>query len=255
MHLRLGLSCLLLAACPPTAGTTDTSSSSDHATDASTQPTTAETPTTGASTGAPVECIVAGIGPAFAWATPPDPGVAQCTRISDNTLAFDCSGDFTGIVTLALSNSGTLGIVTGEPLEIDYRTTKDGDTVTGEWLQIRTQTQYYVVAGQGPTLAPPGAPADWFHPNVAVALVPGDCSPVACQDASGDMNTPHALAFGQGDQLAILAPGKDGGVPGEFGGESYHAAVTEAHTGLCGAGQAGAGVDLLAFSVVSSGLM
>jgi len=254
MHLRLGLPCLLLAACPPAEGTTDASSSSD-ATAAGTMPTTGEPPTTGASTGTPVECIDAGIGPAFAWATPPDPGVAQCTRISDDTLALDCNGDFTGIVTLTLSNPGTLGIVTGEPLEVDYRTTMDGDNITGEWLRIRTQIQYYVVAGQGPTLAPPGAPADWFHPNVDVALVPGDCSPVACQDGSGDMNTPHALAFGQGDQLATLAPGKDGGVPGEFGGESYHAAVTEAHTGLCGAGQAGAAVDLLAFSVVSSGFM
>lgn len=253
MLLRLALLCLLLAACPPAGSTTDASSSSADATD--TGPTTDPTPTTDASTGAPIECVAAGIGPAFAWASPPDPGVAQCTRISDDNLALDCDGDFTGIVTLTLSNPGKLGITTGEPLEVEYRTTLDGDTVTGEWLRIRTQTQYYVVAGQGPTLAPPGAPADWFHPNVAVALVPGECSAVACQDASGDMNTPHALAFGQGDQVATLAPGKDGGVPGEFGGESYHAAVTEAHTGLCGAGQAGAELDLLAFSVVSSGFM
>lgn len=252
MHLRRALACLLLAACPSGQDSTDTSTATSEP-GTGTLATTSAAPTTGGTGPAPAPCVAAGIGPAFAWATAPGPGVAQCTRISDGPLALDCSGDFTGIFTLTLSNSEAPGIVTGDPLTVDYRVTKAGDTVTGEWLQIRDQVHWYVVAGQGPTLTPPDAPADWFHPNVEVALVAGDCAAVACDDGSGDQNTPRAISFGQGDQVAVLAPGKDGGVPGEFGGERYHAAVSEAHTGLCGAGEAGAGVDLLAFSVVSSG--
>lgn len=253
MHLRLALTCLLLVACPSGGDTTDTSTS---ATDTGTGTATTDAPTSADTTDTsapPVECIDGGLGPAFAWATPPAPGVAQCTRISDSSLALDCSGDFTGIFTLMLSNTGTLGIITGEAIEVDYRNTKDGDTITAEWLRVRDPIHWYIVAGQGPTLAPPDAPADWFHPNVEVSVVSGDCAAVACKDGSGDENTPRAIAFGQGDNVTVLAPGKDSGVPGEFGGESYHAAVSEAHTGLCGAGQAGAGQDLLAFSVVSSG--
>lgn len=250
---RSGLlcACLLLAACPSGAGTTETSSSGDTGTSTGAAPTSGDTGTTGA---APVECVNGGLGAAFAWATAPKPGVAQCTRISDDLLAFDCSGDFSGIVTLTLSNPGELGIITGDPLEIDYRNTTSGDSVTGEWLRIRGQNQWYVVAGQGPTLAPPDAPADWFHPNVDAAVVAGDCAASMCGDGSGDLNTPRAIAFGEGELLLTLVPGKDGGVPGEFGGERYHAAVSEAHTGLCGGGAAGAAVDLFGFSIVSSGL-
>lgn len=259
MHLRLGFTCLLLAACPPAESTTDPSTSDPGTSGASSgSDTTADTddiPTTTATTGAGVACIDGGIGPAFAWATAPDPGVGQCIRISDDSLALDCSGGITGIVTLTLTNTGALGIGTGDPLEVDYRVTKDGDTVTGEWLRIRDQVHWYIVAGQGPTLAPPDAPADWFHPNVEISVVATDCAANPCMDGSGDENTPKAIAFGQGEFVNALAPGKDGGVPGEFGGESYHAAVTEAHTGLCGAGAAGADVDLLAFSVVSSGFL
>jgi hypothetical protein len=250
---------LLLAACPPVegttaSGTTDATDATDAGTgtDAGTTPTTGEMPTTGET---PVECVGGGIGVAFAWTTAPDPGVAQCTRISDDTLAFDCTGDFTGIFTLELANSGTLGIVAGDPLEVDYRVTKDGDTVTGEWLRVRDQVQWYIVAGQGPTVAPANAPDDWFHPNVDVTVVATDCAAVACDDGSGDENIPGALAFGEGEQVVELTPGKGGGVPGEFGGESYHAVVTEAHTGLCGGGDAKAGVALYAYSVVSSGFI
>ncbi len=255
MLLRLLCTGLLLVACTPAEGGTTEGSSSGT----SEPGTGGTTPTSGeASTGtggAPVECINGGLGAAFSWATPPSPGVAQCTRISDDLLAFDCSGDFSGIFTLMVGNPGVLGIVTGDPIEIDYRHTMDGDTVTGEWLRIRGQNQWYIVAAQGPTLAPPDAPADWFHPNVAVTVRSGDCAAALCGDGSNDMNTPLAIAFGQGDVSITLAPGKDGGVPGEFGGERYQAAVTEAHTGLCGGGEAGAGVDLLGFSVVSSGLL
>lgn len=253
MRLRL-VTCLLLAACPSAEGDTTTSGTGtgDTGTGTGTTPTSGEASSTGAP---PVECINGGLGPAFAWATPPQPGVAQCTRISDDLLAFDCSGGFTGIVTLTLANPEPPGIVTGDPIEIDYRNTMNGETITGEWLRIRGQDQWYVVAGQGPTLAPPDAPADWFHPNVDAAVVAGDCAAAVCGDGSGDMNTPRAIAFGEGPVLLTLAPGKDGEVPGEFGGEHYHAAVAEAHTGLCGGGAAGATVDLLAFSVVGSGLL
>lgn len=250
MHLRLALACSLLAACPSGQDTT-TGSSSGSGTGGGT-PTTGDDASSGGTTGpASVECVAAGIGPAFSWGT--DPGVAQCIRISDSSLALDCTGDFTGIFTLGLTNSEEPGIVTGDPLTVDYRVIKTGDTITGEWLQIRDAVHWYVVAGQGPTLAPPDAPADWFHPNVEVALVAGDCAAIACSDGSGDESTPRAISFGQGEGVTVLGAGKDSGVPGDFGGESYHAAVSEAHTGLCGAAASGAGVDLLAFSVVSSG--
>lgn len=237
----------LILACTP-AGGDDTGSTGAVDETGGTDP----APTTG-DTGEPIECIDGGIGPAFVWQTAPDPGSAMCTRISDGNLALDCSGEFTGIFTLELANTGELGIVPGDPLMVDYRVTKDGDEVTGEWLRVRDQIQWYIVAGQGPTLAPPDAPTDWFHPNVEVTRVAGGCAAVACDDGSGDMNTPLAISFGQGDITTVLAPGMSSGVPGEFGGESYHAAVSEAHTGLCGEGEAGAMVDLLAFSVVSSG--
>jgi len=256
MHLRFSLSILLLAACPPAESTSDASTGATAPGSGSdTSAATDDVPTTGDTTGAGVQCVDGGIGPAFAWSSPPDPGTAKCSRISDDNLAFDCTGDFTGIFTLTLANTGKLGITTGAAVDITYRTTQDGDLVTGEWLQVRDLTQRYIIAGQGPTLAPPDAPADWFHPNVEVSLAATDCAANPCMDGSGDASTPGAIAFGQGDLVSALAPGKDGGVPGEFGGESYHAAVTEAHTGLCGAGAGGADVAVLAYSVVSSGFL
>lgn len=247
--VRRGLLALaLLAGCPPGEGSTGTGSSGEATTGAATSGGATSGPTTsGPTTGGPShDCAVGGIGDAFAWATPPGPGTAACIRISDGSLALDCTGDFTGIFTLMLASSGTLGIVVGDPLEVDVRRTD-----AGEWLRVRGQNQWYVVAGQGPTVAPPDAPADWFHPNVAVAPVPAVCAPVDCGDGSGDAQVPRALAFGQGEQVAVYAAGESGGVPGEFGGERYHAVVTEATTGVCG-GDAAA--EHFAFSVVSSGL-
>jgi hypothetical protein len=266
MHLRRLCTCLLLTACPPgdaDSGSTGTvgSASEGSTTAPTTTPTTSETTMLtvdpSATTGdPPVECIDGGIGPAFSWQTPPETaGLATCIRITDDTLALDCTGAFTGIFTLELTNTGKLGIAVGDELEVDYRRTTDGDPEVGEWLRVRGQNQWYIVAGQGPTLAPPDAPADWFHPNVEVAVADVGCAATACPDAPADSSTPRAISFGQGDSVTVLAPGKDGGVPGEFGGESYHAAVTEAHTGVCGGGPAGAATDLFAFSVVSSGFL
>lgn len=258
MRLFVGLTLAgLLGACPPPGGTTDSSASGDTDAATSTSATgtasSGDAPTTG---GMVVECVGGGLGPAFAWATPPEPGMASCQRISDASLALDCAGDFTGIFTLTLVNTGVVGLVVGEAVEVDYRVTTGADAkVTGEWLRVRGQGQWYIVAGQGPTLAPPDAPADWFHANVEVGLVAGDCSPLACSDGSGDQFTPRAISFGQGDLVNILAAGKDGGVPGEFGGESYHAAVSEARSGACDGGEAGEAIDVLAFSVVSSGFL
>lgn len=248
MRTRFAFACLVLACTPGGSDDTDSTGSAGS----TGEPGTGEAPTSGGDT-SEVPCVDGGIGPAFGWQTAPEPGTSACTRISDGNLALDCTGDFTGIFTLELSNTGELGIVPGEPITVTYVVTKDGDTVTGEWLQVRDMVQWYIVAAQGPTLAPPDAPADWFHPNVEVKRVDGACAAVACDDGSGDMNTPRAISFGQGETTSVLTPGMNSGVPGEFGGESYHAAVSEAHTGLCGAGEAGAQVDLLAFSVVSSG--
>jgi hypothetical protein len=261
MHLRLVATCLLIAACKPEEGTTDASTTDDTDPGASTTPTSGDTPTTTdtPTTGAmPAECVGGGLGaaPAFTLDPLPAPGNASCMRISEDTLDLDCLGEFTGTFTLALANPGKLGLPVGEAVEVDYIVTKDGDDlVTGEWLRVRDQIHWYIVAGQGPTLAPPNPPADWFHPNVEVAVVATDCAALACSDDSGDEFTPRAISFGQGDIVNALASDKDGGVPGEFGGESHHAAVAEAQTGTCGGGMAGAAVDVLAFSVVSSGFL
>lgn len=258
MHSRLLLVCSLLAGCPASEDATDTTGATQTGAmgmtgAAPTTGTSAEDPTTGTTGDPDALCIGGGIGPAFQWATAPGPGVAECTLITDSALAFDCSGDFVGIFTLELVNTGALGLSVGDVVEIDYRIAETGESITGEWLRVRGQNQWWIVAGQGSTLAPPDAPADWFHPNVEVAVVDG-CEPVAC-DGSSDVSTPRSISFGEGDIVVALAPGKDGGVPGEFGGERYHAAVSEAHTGVCGGGPASAGLDVLAFSVVSSGLL
>ncbi len=256
MRLRPVFACLLLAACPPGEGTTAGSSTGD--TDPS--PTSGDMPTTTdagttATTGAmPDACVAGGIGPVFSWATPPPPGAASCLRITADSLALDCSGGFTGIFTLKLNNPGAPGLVVGETYEVDYRVLLgEDDSLDGEWLRVRGQNHWYIVAGQGPTLAPPNAPADWFHPNVEVSVASTDCAALVCDNGSGDEFTPRAISFGQGEFVTTLGPGQNGGVPGEFGGESYQAAVTEAQTGTCEHGEAGEAVDMLAYSIVTAG--
>jgi hypothetical protein len=258
MNVRVVVVGSLLVACKPGEGSsaTDDPGTTAGTTEALTTMgatevgTTEATPTT---TGDPgIECVDGGIGPAFVWGgTGPGPGKAQCTLINDEMLGLDCTGDFSGIFTLLLANAGKPGVVAGDVVEVDYRVVMDGEAVTGEWLQMRGQNQWWIVAGQGPTVAPPDAPADWFHPNVEVTAVDAGCATIACNDGSG-MTTPRAVAFGQGDIVNELAGGAGGGVPGEFGGESYTALVTEARAGTCGPG-AQADVELFAFYVVSSG--
>lgn len=222
---------------------------------ATTTGTTGGEPTSGDSSTtipAEIECIDGGIGPAFTWSgTAPDPGTSQCTLINDTALALDCTGDFTGIFTLKLADDRKPGVVAGDVVDVDYRVAKDGEAVTGEWLRVRGQNQWWIVAGQGPTVAPPDAPPDWFHPNVEVTRVAGECAPIACNDGTGE-TTPRGLAFGQGGLVKVLGAAGSGAVPGEFGGESYTAVVTEARTGTCGP-MAQADRELLAFHVTSSG--
>lgn len=248
MNLRIVVTGLWIVACKPEEGAsaTDDAATTTSATDVAT---TEATPTTTSDAG--FECVDGGIGLAFVWSgTAPDPGAAECTLINDDTLALDCTGDFTGIFTLKLADAMKPGVVAGDVLAVDYRVA-DGDAALGEWLQVRGQNQWWIVAGQGPTVAPPDAPPDWFHPNVEVTPVAGECTPIACNDATGQ-TTPRAVAFGQGDNVRVLAAGGSGGVPGEFGGESYTAVVTEARTGTCGPA-AQADRELVAFYVISSG--
>lgn len=254
---------LLLAACTPEGeGSTGLSGVPTTGASATSEAmSTSEVTTTGATAeattdvsggtegGVAMKCLVLGYSEGFTVEPPlgEAAGTATCSVTAEKPLTFDCSGAFSGALTLSLGGVNTPDLMVGETVELEHRVEPTPEFV-GAWLRVTSGSAVRLVAGHGLGLGPADAPADWLPTGVEVAAAELGCPSVACSDQSGLSFTKQALSFGQGDMVVKLEAGFSGQIPGEFGGATYHAAAREARLGACGSMNA-AQTSWYAFSI------